>query len=403
MTPCSVTARDGADKVRAVAVLVASALAGACRGEGADAGSGGAPGSGGSGGSGEIWVWDLPPDVPPPIVPVDDPMSAAKVELGRHLFFDPRLSHGETQSCACCHRPALAFSDGRARALLASGEEHPRSAPSLANVAWAASLGWANPVLVRLESHVIVPLFGSDPEELGWSGRERELEARLAAEPIYQGLFDDAFPGEDAAVTVLHVVQALASFERTLVSTDAPWDRFRAGDEAALDAPAQRGLALFASDRLSCARCHAGWATTDAFIDATSGDVVLQFHNTGLYDVGSGAYPEPSPGLEAATGREDDRGKFRAPTLRNIAVTAPYMHDGSVETLDDVIDHYARGGRLIASGPDAGDGRDNPYKSELLHGFTLEPGEREDLLSFLHALTDEAFLSDPRLADPWNP
>ena len=130
-------------------------------------------------------------------------------------------------------------------------------------------------------------------------------------------------------------------------------------------------------------------------------DVALQFHNTGLYDAGGGAYPEPSPGLVAATGREEDRGKFRAPSLRNVTVTAPYMHDGSVETLGDVIDHYARGGRLIESGADAGDGRDNPFKSELLRGFTLEAGEREDLLAFLHALTDEAFLSDPRLTDPW--
>jgi cytochrome c peroxidase len=382
-----------------VAVLLAPLVAGAA----ACADDSLAAGGGGGGATATPWVWELPSGFPEPIVPEDDPMTAAKVELGRHLFFDPRLSLGQTQSCASCHQPALAFSDGRARALLASGDEHPRSAPSLANVAWASSLGWANPVLTRLEAHVVVPLFGTDPEELGWSGLERDLEARLSAVPAYQRLFADAYPEDEERVTVHHVVQALASFQRTIVSGDAPWDRFRGGDETALDAPARRGLELFTSARLACSQCHAGWATTDAVIDAEGGGGRTVFHNTGLYDVGgTGAYPEPSPGLIEATLEEEDSGKFRTPTLRNVAVTAPYMHDGSLATLDEVIDHYARGGRLIASGPDAGDGRDNRWKAALIRGFTLTADERADLLAFLHALTDERFLRDPALADPWS-
>lgn len=376
-------------------LLYLAAVAAACGEEDRAGGGGGAP-------EATPWVWDLPAGFPEPIVPEDDPMTEAKVELGRHLFHDPRISRGQSQSCASCHQPALAFTDGRARALLASGGEHPRSAPSLANVAWASSLGWANPVLTRLEAHVVVPLFGTDPEELGWSGLEDELVARLAAVPAYQDLFAAAYPDEEDPVDVHRVVQALATFQRTLVSGDAPWDRFRAGDEAALDAAARRGLDLFSSERLACSRCHGGWATTDAVIDAEGGGGSTRFHNTGLYDVGgTGAYPEPSPGLIEATLREEDSGKFRTPTLRNVAVTAPYMHDGSLATLDEVIDHYARGGRLIATGPHAGDGRDNRWKDPLIRGFTITTDERADLLAFLHALTDEPFLTDPRLADPW--
>jgi cytochrome c peroxidase len=397
-----VTPRGRGIALAALPATLAAAVAGVagCADEGA------APGAGGSGGDepdATPWVWDLPAGFPVPIVPEDDPMTEAKVELGRHLFFDPRLSLGQTQSCASCHQPALAFTDGRARALLASGDEHPRSAPSLANVAWASSLGWANPVLTRLEAHVVVPLFGTDPEELGWSGLEDQLEARLAAIPAYQDLFSAAYPESDQPVDVHHVVQALATFQRTIVSGDAPWDRFRAGDEAALGASERRGLDLFASERLSCSQCHAGWATTDAVIDAEGGGGPTPFHNTGLYDVGgTGAYPEPSPGLVASTGEVEDSGKFRTPSLRNVAVTAPYMHDGSLGTLDEVIDHYARGGRLIEAGPDAGDGRDNPYKDARIRGFTLSPDERADLLAFLHALTDPGFLSDPHRTDPWS-
>jgi cytochrome c peroxidase len=351
---------------------------------------------------GLAWTWDLPPGVPPPIIPDDNPMTPAKVDLGRHLFYDRRLSVSGDLACATCHRQELAFTDGLARARLGGGLELPRGAPSLGNVAYAAWLGWANPALVRLEAHAVVPLLGDDPPELGWQGRERELEARLAADPTYGRLFADAFPEDEVPVRVQNVVRALACFERTLMTFGSPFDRYLAGDRSALPPEAERGLALFRSERLACARCHAGWATTDAAIDAGPGDPTLTFHNTGLYDVGgTGAYPEGNTGLHAVTGRDEDMGKFRAPMLRNVAVTAPYMHDGSVATLDEVIDHYARGGRLVVDGPYAGDGRDNPHKSPLVHGFALTTGERADLLAFLQALTDEGFLVDRRFADPW--
>lgn len=365
--------------------------------------SGGGAGGGSSAEPASPWVWDLPPGFPTPIVPPDNPMTAGKVELGRHLFHDRRLSVDGAQSCATCHRPELAFTDGLPRAHLAGGGEHPRGAPSLTNVAYAAWLGWANPTLVRLEAHVVVPLLGDDPPELGWNGRESELEARLAADPTYQRLFDAAFPDDEAPVRLVNLVRALAAFERTLIAGDTPVDRFLAGDPGALPASARRGLELFRSERLACATCHAGWATTDAAIGEETPDPTLTFHNTGLYDVGgTGDYPPGGTGLHEATGRAEDMGRFRAPMLRNVAVTAPYMHDGSLETLDDVLDHYARGGRLVESGPWAGDGRGNRFKSPLVRGFTLSADERADLLAFLDALTDASFLVDPRWSDPWS-
>ena len=200
----------------------------------------------------------------------------------------------------------------------------------------------------------------------------------------------------------MNLVRALAAFERTLIAGDTPVDRFLAGDEAALAPGARRGLDLFRSARLGCATCHAGWATSDATIAEETPDPAFTFHNTGLYDVGgTGDYPPGGTGLHDATGRAGDMGRFRAPMLRNVAVTAPYMHDGSLETLDEVLDHYARGGRLVESGPWAGDGRDNRFKSPLIRGFTLTAAERADLLAFLDALTDVSFLVDPRWSDPW--
>jgi cytochrome c peroxidase len=128
----------------------------------------------------------------------------------------------------------------------------------------------------------------------------------------------------------------------------------------------------------------------------------VAYHNTGLYNIdGKGAYPPENIGIAEITGRPEDMGRFRAPSLRNVAVTAPYMHDGSIASLDAVIDHYAEGGRTIPAGPHAGVGRTNPLKSSFLPGFTLTPDERRDLVAFLESLTDEEFLRDPRFSNPW--
>jgi cytochrome c peroxidase len=392
--------------------LVAASLAGCGSDDGrplattssaSSGGHGGAGGQGGAGGASSAWTWDLPPGFPVPVVPPDNPMSPAKVELGRHLFYDVRLSNNQTQSCASCHRQALAFTDGLVQSVGSTGELHPRSSMSIANIVYAAALTWANPLLLELEHQAAVPIFGTNPVELGMNGLEDELAARLAAEPRYQELFPEAFPEDDAPISVANMVRALACFQRTVISGRSPFDRYAyEGDEGAISPAARRGLELFNSHRLECFHCHVGFNFQDSIKHEGKAFIEIRFHNTGLYNLGgTGAYPAPNTGLHAITGNPEDMGKFRVPTLRNIAVTAPYMHDGSIATLSEVLDHYAAGGRTIADGPYAGVGSENPYKSNLMPGFQLTAEERQDLLEFFDSLTDESFLADPRLANPW--
>ncbi|HVU00681.1 MAG TPA: di-heme enzyme [Polyangiaceae bacterium] len=355
-----------------------------------------------SGSDAGAFPWPIPPSLPVPVVPPDNPLTVAKVELGRHLFYDTRLSLNQTQACATCHRQELAFTDGRAQGLGSTGQLHPRGPMSLANVAYAATLTWANPVVRELERQATVPMFGEAPVELGLSGHEDELLARLRAEPAYGPLFSDAFPEDADPVSILNVTRGLASFERVLLSGNSRYDRFEAGDESALTASEQRGLVLFNSEKTECNHCHGGFDFTDSVTYEGKAFDETPFHNNGLYNLGgTGAYPADNTGLAVFTGKKTDTGRFKAPTLRNIAVTAPYMHDGSIATLDGVLDHYAAGGRTIDSGPNAGDGAKSPYKDPLITGFTLSAEERVDFLAFLGALTDEEFLTDPRFSNPW--
>ena len=346
--------------------------------------------------------WRLPPGFPVPAVPADNPMTPAKVELGRRLFHDRALSGNGTQACSSCHRQELAFTDGRARAVGSTGEPHPRGAMSLANVAYGATLTWADPHLTRLEDQARIPMFNEHPVELGLAGREDELLRRLRTDPDYPGMFVAAFPEETDPVSLANVTRAIASFERTLLSGDSPYDRLVYRDDTgALSESAMRGMRLFFSERLSCSRCHGGFTFSGPVTFAGTRAIAATFHNNGLYNLGgAGDYPGDNPGLYGFTGRAGDMGRFRAPTLRNIELTAPYMHDGSIATLAAVIEHYARGGRLVADGPLAGDGRDSPRKSEFVRGFDLDDRGKTDLVEFLKSLTDRSFVTDPRHADP---
>jgi len=352
----------------------------------------------------QSFSWDLPGNFPAPRVPEDNPMTRAKVELGRHLFYDKRMSVNGTTACATCHQQKLAFTDGKALAVGATGESHPRGSMSLANVGYVPRLTWANPLMKRLEHQALVPMFGSDPVEMGLGDKKVELIKTFKDDPRYQKLFARAFPSNTDPVTLDHITKALASFQRTLISGDAAFDRFSRGERAALGADAQRGMALFFSERLECFHCHNGFNFTDSVDHGNKSLGEVSFHNTGLYNLdGKGAYPKRNPGAMAITQKASDMGRFRAPTLRNVAVTAPYMHDGSIKTLEEVIDHYAAGGRLIEEGPHAGNGAKNPNKSRFIPGFILRPNEKTDLIAFLNSLTDYKFLKDERFADPFEP
>jgi cytochrome c peroxidase len=317
-------------------------------------------------------------------------MTVAKVELGRRLFYDTRLSGNGTFSCASCHQQARAFSDGRHSALGSTGQRHVRNTMALVNVAYNASFGWADPTRRSLEAQMAVPMFNEHPIELGLAGREQEIVARFAADPADADHFREAFPDSDPPVSLATIVKAIASFERTMVSGDSPVDRYLYRDDrTALPLAARRGLKLFFSDRLRCALCHGTFNLSGPVAFDNAGVVDPVFHNTGLYNVdGAGGYPASDRGLFDVTGTAEDMGRFRAPTLRNIAVTAPYMHDGSVPTLAAAVAHYASGGRP------------SPFKSDRVAGFRLNASEADDLVAFLESLTDRTFLTNPALANP---
>jgi cytochrome c peroxidase len=289
-------------------------------------------------------------------------MSDAKVELGRRLFCEPRLSVTGTQACSSCHQSARAFTDGRARARGATGAPTRHSAMTLANVAYEAAYTWSTLGVHTLEQQMSEPLFGAHPVELGLNGRQAQLTTLLSADAVYRPLFVAAFPGDPAPVSIDHVVKAIASFERTLISGRSAFDRYVFDDQrGALSAEARRGMALFYSSRAGCAQCHDG----------------LNFAGPLRYQGHRSAHAR-----YANTGIAADPGRFRVPTLRNIALTAPYMHDGSIATLAEVIEHYDAGGRQGV------DPRIRP-----LH---LSAAEKSELLAFLDSLTDGEFVQRQR-------
>jgi cytochrome c peroxidase len=346
--------------------------------------------------------WGLPNWLPLPIVPTDNPMSLAKVELGRYLFYEKRLSINGEFSCATCHQQSLAFTDGKSIPTGATGEKHPRSSQSLANVAYLPVLTWANPLLTNLEQQTLLPLLGENPVEMGMAGLEKQILSWMKQDARYQTLFRRAFATPTDPISLKTLSQAIAAFERTLISVDSPYDRYRyGGDPKAISVSAKRGERLFQSDRLACAQCHRGFNFTDSIKHQNLAIEQIHFYNTGLYNIdGKGTYPSPNTGIHEVTENPQDMGRFRVPTLRNIALTHPYMHDGSIPTLEAVIDHYAAGGRTLAQGLYAGIGSANPYKSRLIQGFSLTVQEKQDLLAFLESLTDLTFIQDPRFSDP---
>ncbi|MCR9145031.1 MAG: cytochrome-c peroxidase [bacterium] len=361
----------------------------------------------------------LPPDFAPPPHPAGVCITPERVALGRRLFYEAALSRDANQSCASCHIQKLAFSDGRARSLGSTGATHPRNALALTNAGYFSTLTWFNPEVTRFDNQVLIPLFSENTnttiEEMAISGMEWVVTRRLQsddANPSYSQMFVAAFPerGLNAGsapkdvgriMHITNVARALAAFQATMVAYRSPYDR---GD---LSPAASRGRELFESERTGCADCHSG-----VNLNRDRETQRLNYYNIGLYNVGlqndypdqalhgSRAAPRQTQGLHLVTGRPEDRGRFRTPSLRNVAVTGPYMHDGSIETLAEVVAHFNAGGRNIKSGPLAGDGRKNLHKDPRIRPLELSADEERDLVAFLESLTDECFLNDPRFSDP---
>ena len=350
-----------------------------------------------------VYNWNIPAWMPKPIVPADNPMNFQKVELGRHLFYEQRLSITGEFSCASCHLQKLAFTDGKTVAVGATGEKHPRNSMSLANIAYNPVLTWANPLMTKLENQALVPIFGEHPVEMGMVGREKQILAMLRDDAKYRQMFTDAFKNEKNPINLSNLTKALAAFQRSLISVNSPYDKYRfGGDTNAISPAAKRGEKLFNSEDLECFHCHGGINFTDSVMHEKLAFQEIAFHNTGLYNIdGKGAYPANNTGVYEITSKPTDMGRFKAPTLRNIALTAPYMHDGSIATLEEVIDHYQAGGRTIKTGEFAGIGSTNPFKSEFISGFKLSKSEKQDLLAFLRSLTDEEFIKNPAFSNPY--
>lgn len=343
---------------------------------------------------GTAYRWALPTFMPPPRVPLDNAMSDAKVELGRHLFYDKRLSVNGQQACASCHEQRLAFTDGKARSIGTTGDELPRNAMTLANVGFTHPLTWQNPLLATLEEQALVPMFAEAPVELGLTPVIESVLQNLMKDPVYVRLVPQAFAGGEK-LTAARVVSAIAAFERTLVSVQSRYDAYVYDKQAdALTEQELAGMALFFSERGECYHCHSGVTFSSSFFNERTREAPVDYQNNGLYNLDeTGAYPRSSPGLSEHTAKASDHGKFRVPTLRNIAVTAPYMHDGSIATLEEVVEHYVSGG--------SGEGKRNPNKNPLVRGFVASAEDKAALVAFLKALTDENFLNDPRFFDPW--
>jgi cytochrome c peroxidase len=340
-------------------------------------------------GAAEELELSVPPGVLPPEIPPDNPPTAAKVELGRKLYFDTRLSTDGTVACATCHDPRHAFTDPRGKPTSAGvgGAAGTRNAPTVLNAAFLTSQFWDGRAST-LEAQAVLPLINAI--EHGFA-EHPAVVAHLRSLADYRALFAKAFGSEE--VTIERVGQAIASFERTLISLDAPIDRFLKGQADAIPASAQRGWDLF-NGKARCNNCHGYVEAFPLFTDDL-------FHNIGVgvegidFDglarkvaasVGAGESIDELAITDAqasalgrflVTRQPKDIGAFKTSQLRNIARTAPYMHDGSEATLEDVIELYDRGGN------------DNPYLDGGMRRLSLSKQEKADLVELLRTFTSE--------------
>jgi len=268
-------------------------------------------------------------------------LEKARANLGRHLFYDTKLSYNLTKSCVSCHDPSMAFTDGYRTSAGADGFNVKHNAISLLNVKYRTTYTWANPAITSLQMQLQFPFFNHDPKELGWKGNEQVILERFSADPTYQQLFKLAFPGQKKPINTNNIQQAIITFEEQLVSYNAPYDLYLKGNLQALSKQAIAGMKLFNSAKLGCANCH--------------------------------SWEQPFKKFETKY-----HSGIRIPFLRNVLLTAPYMHDGSMENILDLFKHY-----------------------ETKQSVFLSKTEQQELIAFLNALTDTSYLSNKELLNPF--
>lgn len=303
----------------------------------------------------------IPKGLVPIIWPVDNPYTAEKAELGWLLFFDKRLSADGTVSCASCHDPKHAFGDGAPVSTGIRGQKGGRSAPTVINRAYSVEQFWDGRA-ATFEEQAKGPI--ANPIEMG--NTHQAVVQALRKVPGYRERFKKVFGKDD--VTIDEVAKAITTFERTVLSGNAPYDRFKAGDKTALTPAQQEGMKVFFSDNARCDSCHEG----------------INFTNGKFANIGIGMdKKDPDLGRFNVTKRESDKGAFKTPTLREIAHTAPYMHDGSMKTLEEVVEHYDKGGIK------------NPTLHQDVRPLKLSPQDKKNLVEFLKALSGEGWQHIP--------
>jgi len=283
--------------------------------------------------------------------PEDNKLTQERIDLGKSLYFDPRLSGSNWISCATCHNPALGFSDALPKAIGHGMKELGRNSPTIFNTAFQKSQFWDGRA-ATLEEQAAGPI--QAPGEMNQNADE--LVKELSAISGYKALFDKAYPGE--GITLKTITKAIASYERTIVAKDSSFDRWRAGNKNAISESAKNGFTLF-EGKARCVICHSGYNFTNN-----------NFHNLGVKDV------KPDEGRFAVTKVQMNFGAFKTPTLRNVTLTGPYMHNGMYKTLEEVVDHYDRGGD------------DKANLDPLMKPLGLNAQEKKDLVEFMKSLTD---------------
>jgi cytochrome c peroxidase len=322
-----------------------------------------------------------------------------KADLGHLLFFERNISFNHTKSCASCHSPEMAFTDGYRRSIAANGENAIHNAPSILNLSFNSFYDWDNNSITNLAKQIKRPLYNQHPKELGFNEDTIALFYFFEQNKIYHDLFQKAFPKDTKPINCLNVESCLVEYVKNLKASSAKYDRYVGGEKSIFSNSEKRGMDLFFSSQLQCGKCHVPPLFTQNNLSKNADTV---YANIGLYNIeNKNRYPIADPGLSRITKQEKDDGKFKIPSLRNVLLTAPYMHDGSVASIQEVIDLYAAGGRIIEEGVLKGDGRFNENKHPFIKGFSISAEEKNDLIQFLSTLTDTSYLGNPYFLNPF--